>query len=223
MSTSFIPSNAAAYNIFYKNICQYVAQMTSGTPPKWTHIPADRITALNDGYAEWYTAYAKTLTPHPPEDTTERNRVYRSTKKTLQEFIAQFLRFFPVTDEDRDNMGIPNKKPRRKEIPVPKTAPRLIPDTRTRRRIKVGYMDEGSSRRGKPADVHGIEICWAILDHYPVDLSELVHSSFDTKPPLILDFEEHQRGRHVYMVGRWEIEREGLKGPPGAVEDVIIP
>jgi hypothetical protein len=197
--------------------------MTSGASPKWPHIPPERVTELTDGYAEWYTAYAKTLVPHPPEETAERNRVYKSTRKILENFIAQFLRFPPVTDEDRDKMGIPNRRPRRKEIPVPETAPRLIPDTRTRRRIKVSYVDEHSNRRGKPEDVHGIEICWAILDHHPVDLSELIHSSFDTSPPLILDFEEHQRGQHVYMVGRWEIEREGLKGPPGAVEDVVIP
>jgi hypothetical protein len=220
---NFIPTNPAEYDTFFKNICQYVAQMTSGSTPKWTHIPPARITELNDSYAAWYTAYVLTTKPHTPVETRERNRVYKITEKVLRDFINQFLRYPPVTDEDRDKMGIPNKKPRRDEIPVPETAPRLIPDTGTRRRIKVRYVDEASERRGKPKDVHGIEVRWAILDHYPADLSELTNSSFDTRSPLVLDFEEHQRGQHVYMVGRWEIEREGEKGPPGAIEDVIIP
>jgi hypothetical protein len=92
--------------------------MTSGTSPKWTHIPADRMTETEDNFSLWYSAYTKTLTPHMPEDTAERNRVYMSTKKVLQEFVAQFLRFPPVTDEDRDRMGIPNRKTRRKRIPA---------------------------------------------------------------------------------------------------------
>jgi hypothetical protein len=42
---------------------------------------------------------------------------------------------------------------------------------------------------------------------------------FDTRPSLTLEFEE----QHVYMAGRWEIEREGVKGPPGDIEEVVIP
>jgi hypothetical protein len=38
---------------------------------------------------------------------------------------------------------------------------------------------------------------WAILDVPPTNISELINSSFDTRPPLILDFEEHLRGKHV--------------------------
>jgi hypothetical protein len=107
--------------------------------------------------------------------------VWEVSEKVLRDFIAQFLRFPPVTDEDRNRMAIPNKKPRRSEVPAPRTAPRLILNTSMRRRIIVNYADETGERRGKPADVHGIEIRWVILDHYPADLSELTNSSFDTQ------------------------------------------
>jgi hypothetical protein len=40
---------------------------------------------------------------------------------------------------------------------------------------------------------------------------------------LIIDFEEDQRGKRVYLAGRWEIEREGEKGPFGAIEEAVIP
>jgi hypothetical protein len=96
-------------------------------------------------------------------------------------------------------------------------------DTGTRRRIIVYYKDEKSARRGKPKGGHGIEIRWAVLDHVPTDISELVNSSFDTNPPLTLVFEKHDRGKRIYLCGCWEIEREGEKGPFGAIEEAIIP
>jgi hypothetical protein len=99
----------------------------------------------------------------------------------------------------------------------------LFVDTGTRRRLVITYRDEGSKRRGKPAGVHGIEVRWAILDTPPVHISELAHSSFDTNPPLTIDFEEDQRGKRVYLAGRWEISREGEKGPFGDIEEAVIP
>jgi hypothetical protein len=72
--------------------------------------------------------------------------------------------------------------------------------------------------------VHGIEVRWAELDHPPVDIeTELTNSAFDTKSPLTLNFQEHERGRRIYLAGRWEIEREGVKGLFGDIETVIIP
>jgi hypothetical protein len=55
------------------------------------------------------------------------------------------------------------------------------------------------------------------------DITELTNSSFDTRSPLTLQFEEHQRGLRVYLCGAWEIEREGEKGPYGDIEEVVIP
>jgi hypothetical protein len=120
-------------------------------------------------------------------------------------------------------MGIHNRKTTRSPVVVPDTSPRLLIDMGIRRRIIVYYRDETSTRRGKPTGVHGIEVKWAILDHYPVSDKELIHSSFDTSQPLTLVFDEADRGKHIYLMGLWEIEREGEKGPPGAIEEAIIP
>jgi hypothetical protein len=137
--------------------------------------------------------------------------------------VNQFLRFPPVTDEDRDTIGVPNHKKTRSPVPVPRTSPEIIIKTGTLRRLLVFYKDEHSPRRGKPAGVHAIEICWAILDHPPRDTAELIHTALDTAPPLVLSFDESDRGKHVYMAGSWVIERKSLKGPAGPIVDAIIP
>jgi hypothetical protein len=68
-----------------------------------------------------------------------------------------------------------------------------------------------------------VEIRWAVLDHYPASDKELINSSFDTKQPLTLEFDEGDRGKHIYLCGRWEINREGEKGPFGAIDEAVIP
>jgi hypothetical protein len=87
----------------------------------------------------------------------------------------------------------------------------------------IYYKDEKSGRRGKPVGVHGIEVRWAVMDRPPASIKELTNSSFDTNPPLTLEFDEQDRGKRVYMSGCWEIEWEGEKGPPGAIVDAMIP
>ncbi|MDR1862776.1 MAG: hypothetical protein LBQ67_02525 [Treponema sp.] len=88
----------------------------------------------------------------------------------------------------------------------------------------MAYRDKGSARRGKPADVHGIEVRWAFLDKPPLDIkTEFTQSSFDTKSPLILNFEEFDRGKRIYLAGRWEISREGIKGEFGDIVSAVVP
>jgi hypothetical protein len=162
------------------------------------------------------------------EDNSGKNRLTKDEAKkmekaALREFANTSIRYNKLmTEEQKREYGIhtPGSGSR---VPVPTTSPRLLIDTGTRRRLIVYYRDEKSARRGKPKGVHGIEIRWAILDHVPTGIEELVNSSFDTNPPLTLMFSEQDRGKRVYLCGSWEINREGEKGPFGAIEEAIIP
>jgi hypothetical protein len=129
-----------------------------------------------------------------------------------------------VSDVEREEAGVHNRRPRRPEIPRPSTVPELTPDPGVPRQLLISYHDKGSSRRGKPADVHGIEIRWAFTDKPPLHIEEeLTRSSFDTKSPLELTFEENDRGKRLYLAGRWEISREGIKGDFGDIVTAIVP
>jgi hypothetical protein len=184
--------------------------------------PATSLGALLGNYLTALTAAQK---PNRGKvDVLAKNQARDALKKAVRIYVKAWLINNPlVTDEDRLAMGLPVYNGTRSPIQPPKTSPVLDIDTRTRRRLSIGYKDEGSTRRGKPKNVHGIEIRWAILDHPPASIKELINSSFDTKPPLVLDFDESDRGKRVYLCGRWEINREGDKGPDGAIVDVIIP
>ncbi|MDR1250243.1 MAG: hypothetical protein LBK63_13200, partial [Treponema sp.] len=93
--------------------------------------------------------------------------------------------------------------------------------------VIVDYRDQGSTHWGKPDKVHCIEICWAfgdnVPDHPPKDIKELINSEVDTSHPFKKTFREEDRGKTVYFAGRWESNREGLKGDFGAIVSAVVP
>jgi hypothetical protein len=141
----------------------------------------------------------------------------------LRSFLNEYIRnSSKVSAEDKLALGIHGRNPPHHIVP-PHTTPELEPRAANPRQIEVPYHDAASEHRGKPENVHGIEVRWAILDHEPTGVEELIHSSFDTRSPLTLTFDEADRGKRVYMAGRWEIEREGEKGPTGESVSCFVP
>jgi hypothetical protein len=218
-SSDYIPSADPTFYEWEKVLLTYVLQNFS----KW-NIPSPQ-TAIVPLATEFEAAFEACQNPNRGKlDTQRKNEARASLEKELRVYNKAYLLYNPaVSDDDRTAMGLPIHKSGRSPVQKPETAPQLLPDTATRRIIKVYYKDEGATRRGKPAHVKGIEIKWAKLPESPKDISELTNSAFDTNPPLTLEFQEHERGEKVFMCGRWEIQREGEKGPWGDIEEVIVP
>jgi hypothetical protein len=218
-NSDYISSGDATFLEWEKNLLSFVLQNYT----RW-NIPAPQ-TALVPLATAFEAAYEACRNSNRGKlDTQKKNEARKSLEKELRIYNKAYLLYNPaVSDDDRTAMGLPIYSKTRHPVQSPATAPQLLPDTGTRRIIKVYYKDEGATRQGKPAGVKGIEIKWAKLKEPPKDISELVNSAFDTNPPLELRFEEHERGEKVFMCGLWEIQREGEKGPPGDIEEVIIP
>jgi hypothetical protein len=129
-----------------------------------------------------------------------------------------------VTNVDLDAMDLPKRSEGgRTSSPVSNTYPGFSIDSGTIRRLIISYFDKKSrKRKSKPEGQHGVEIRWAILLAPPADIDELRNSSFDTRSPFVLDFEESERGETVYVCLRWENTR-GEKGPWSGIQSAIIP
>jgi hypothetical protein len=218
-----VPRNEADFDAWAKNLCDLTVLRTGGSPPEWDHIPPAAVGILTAVRAAWHTAYAVTLKPHTTIDTEAKNRARAALDAEGRSFINEYIRnSSKVSPEDKLAVGLHERaKPR--HIMPPHTVPVLDPRAGNPRQVEVPYRDAGSERRGKPDDVHGVEVRWAILDHEPKGVEELIHSAFDTHSPLILTFDEADRGKRVYMAGCWEIEREGEKGPMGEIVSCFIP
>jgi hypothetical protein len=94
--------------------------------------------------------YEKTLPPHSPQLTAEKNRVRAETEKCLRRFVNRFLRYEPVTDLDRDYMKIPNPD----LIRTPHTDIKEVVEFELRlrniREVVVNFWVKGETNRAKP-------------------------------------------------------------------------
>jgi hypothetical protein len=88
--------------------------------------------------------------------------------------------------------------------------------------IYFGITGKKIILRGKPKGVYGAEVRWAILDHVPLNISELHESEFSTRSPFDFEFSEEDRGKIFYFCIRWE-NTTGKKGPWSEIFEVRIP
>jgi hypothetical protein len=152
--------------------------------------------------------------PLKTETLNDREKEFRPIYRQL---YTSFLKSSPfVTDEDLISMDMPPRHTGSHPSPVAKVAPEYSDDTSVHRQIGIHI------KGAKPEGQHGAEVCWAILDAPPKVPEELIHSSFVTRSPLVLKFEENQRGKTVYFRMRWE-NNVGEKGPWSDIFSAIIP
>jgi hypothetical protein len=127
-----------------------------------------------------------------------------------------------MKEEDKQDYGIHTPDPVPTADHPPTTFPEAETDTSIIRQVTIRFWDSLTKKRAKPHGVHGAEIRWAILDHLPKSVQELINSDFDTASPFTLKFDESQRGLRLYFCLRWE-SNTNLKGPDGEIYSVVIP
>jgi hypothetical protein len=163
-------------------------------------------------------------TTRTPAATKAFMNAEKALKKAYRNMYTSLLKTNPlVSDEDLTDMELPpHPSGERHPSPIATDYPGFKILTNIIRRLTVVFFDNTNEARAKPPGQHGAEIRWVILDTPPVDVGELIHSSFDTRSPFTLDFEGHERGKTVYFALCWENTR-GAKGPYSPIESAIIP
>jgi len=223
MAKDYIPSSDKDFNLFFKNIAQYVTTKCIGKPPEWAHIPAVDRTALEDAYITWYNTYGLTLKPHTKQERDEKNRQLGIAKKNLRHFVNRFLRYEPVTDLDRANMGIRNRDPNRTPIMGVDKLVDYKAVAGNLREVDVRIRVLGSLTRAKPEGYPGALIVFGILGSRPSNVHDLMRDcALATTGKYILRFEESDRGKTVYIAIAW-FNRRGVRGPWSDIQAVIIP
>jgi hypothetical protein len=165
----------------------------------------------------------KTLAPdHSSVDVAAKNSARSDLESASRDLIQGGVSHnHAVTDEDRIAMGLKPKDHTRTPSPTPASRPEAKVSG-SLRQITVDYHDEGSLSRGKPSGVRGCEIRFDLLAGPPANIEDLRHTASSTSSPYIFNFEEHDRGKHLYFALRWENTR-GEKGPWSQLYDLFVP
>jgi hypothetical protein len=218
----FIPSKDSEFNDFFRNVVNVVDEKTGGNRPEWDFIPPGALEEFHEAWNAWDAAYTRIKGPHTSADTAEKSRVRKSSEKTLRTFIKRFLRYPPVTAQDRANMGIPEHDTTRTAIGVPQTRPEFSIVVKDFRRLAVPFRDQGSASKARPYGLSGAVIRWAVLDKPPPGPKALTSFALATRTPYILNFAEEERGKTVYIAMQWQNEK-GDVGGFSEIQSAIIP
>jgi len=214
----YIPRNAAQFNAFIMNLMNYVGNKL-GT---WTQIPQARFTELMNARGAFQTAFQATQGSHTPAQTLARNEAQAEATRVLRAFVNQFLRFPPVTNVDRAEMGIPNHDTIRTDHTVVTETVDFVIHVRNQRELSVEFWQEGQTHRAKPDGYDGAVLVWDILDSPPADQDSLTHHTMASRTPFTLHFTEEDRGKRCYIALQWQNER-GIVGAWSDIKDAIIP
>ena len=219
---NYIPQNDADFDNFFKGIIQYVAVKTAGATPVWKHIPQEDQDEMSAMYAAWYSAYAVTIKPHTFQETREKNRAKKDAEKLVREFVNRFLRYRPVTDADRDNMGIPNRDTIRTPGNLPTEIVAFSFIIKAIRQIDVPFKVLGAANKAKPKGYDGAVVIWDVLDKPPARPEELSRHKLESRTPYTIKFDETERGKTVYVALAWQ-NGKGQVGPWSEIQSTVVP
>jgi hypothetical protein len=219
--SNYIPRNDAEFDQWFKNLIQYLVQKTN----IWKHIPKEDMDAFGLSYTPWVTAYTPTIKPHSQPETAEKNRAKKTAERQIREFVNRFLRYRPVSDADRDIMGIPNRDLIRTPHTDPKEEVEFVLRIKGIRQVHVDFKVLGSTSKAKPDYYDGAVIVWDLWDRLsgqaPARPEDLYRHVLASKTPHTLKFDETERGKTVYVALCWQ--NRGQLGPWSEMESTIVP
>ena len=219
MATSkTIPRKDADFNVWQEIIAKEATAKTQA----WLLDPTWISSALALARSKWIAAWAAYENPatRTPLITATKQETRAEYEKILMTLVGILRVNTRVTDDDRRAMGIHIRDTKPTPAPVPTTFPILAIDTSVARRLTIAFRDNASNSAAKPKGVHGAEIKWLIADERPT-VEQLTNSTFDTRTPYTLVFNDQERGKTVWICARWQNTR-GEKGPWGDMESGIV-
>jgi hypothetical protein len=166
-------------------------------------------------------AYNKRMHPESGKVSTEQKNL--ALMKGVQNMVTGHINHNPaVTPDDRIALGL-YVYAGRSPVPEPATTVVLRAAAGLVRQLKVYFTDSATpEKRGKPYGVENIELVCGVQASPPARAEDLPRSVTASKSPLILSFREEDRGKTVYMAGRWKTGSQ-KEGPWSGIISAIVP
>jgi hypothetical protein len=218
MARDYIPRNAAQFRFYVRNLLDEVVVKNR----KWAVIPDARINELSELYSLFTGAFDLVVADPTPAHINKRNEAQAEVTKALRVFVNQYLRFAPVTNTDRIEMGIPNHDTVRTDHMVVTEEVDFVIQVASQRELSIEFWQKGQPHKAKPNGYDGAVLVWDLLDSPPVNHDDLTHHTMASRTPYPLYFTEEERGKRVYVALCWQNER-GILGQWSDIKDAIVP
>jgi len=213
----YVPSNAQQFREFMQNLLAYVYKKKTA----W-NIPTDRYNELSGAFDSFNDFLEAASTSPTPANIHRRQESQAAVTALLRAFVNQFLRFPPITDADRIEMGIPVHDTIRTDHFVVTENVDFVIHLSAIRELVIQFWQQGADHRAKPTGYEGAVIIWGIADAPPENPEELTHHIMASRTPFTLHFDEEERGKTVYVALAWQNER-GIRGAWSEYKTAIVP
>jgi hypothetical protein len=223
MGKSYLPGSLLGFLQWLDFMVSFVVPHTTVTTPSWPQITQAAMMAFLSLVDDFHTALQRAIDDPTSANRHERDRVFKIMKHETRLFVNRYLRQLPVTDLDRDQMGIPNVDTTWTLVPVPETYPGI-----TALEAKIGgvitahFHDSAVQiSQAIPAGYTGCLANYAIGPEKITDSALLKEVKLLTLSPARMDFPDDE-GKWLSIRPRWQLRRKGILGPPGPIEYVRI-
>jgi hypothetical protein len=204
-------------------IRNFVAVLAANTA-RWG-IAEALVTALGSLAMAFEDAYNRRMLPDAGKVSTEqKNMALKALKKGVQNMVNGHINHNDaVTKDDRLALGLYIYKAGKSPMEKPETTVVLRVVTGLVRQLIVYFTDSATpDKRAKPYGMREMELMCGVLASPPASVEDLHRPESATKSPLTMTFREEDRGKTVYMAGRWRNSSpEG--GPWSVIVSAVIP
>jgi hypothetical protein len=186
----------------------------------WTVTPAE-ITELGE-FAETAQEAFNRLVSGSAVDTARARDAFVALVRYMR--FLHSRKFFspPMEDPDYVRLGLrPPDRIRTEHVTVSEMVEFDL-SLRGIREVVVNFWIKGADHRAKPAGYDGAVLVWDTLDAPPERPTDLAEHTMASRSPHILEFDESDRGKTVYIALQSQNER-GLTGPWSEMQTTVVP
>lgn len=217
----YVPDRDGDFDGWLANLTAYVEEKTAAGA--WTHIPPEKVQGLKGHQRDWHADYQKTLGPHSSADTRAKNDARAGAERFVRPFVQQYLKFDPVSPEDRRAMNLPSRERNRKVLDIP-AARALIIGLKPLGgfQVEVRFQDEGAQEsRAIPYGMNGCLLNYAWGPEKLWDYGLLKDSILMTRAPWVITLPPEAEGAFFSAAVRWQ-SRRGKLGPWGDIHHSVV-
>ena len=218
MSKDYVPRTLDGYANFAFTLVEKVRTKQENV---WNHIPNTDFRLLDNTHEDFKEYYQLCKGPCTSADRNERNRRHKESERVLRTFVKNHLHQDPVTDKDRDEMGIPNPKTTRTQRTEVKALISFDIIIRGTNNVVIDFSEAGSASKAKPTGCNAL-IKYVVKDTAPQSQDEFTSSTLATRTPHTLEFPNEFSGRRIWIVLCWQNTR-GILGRWTEMQTAIIP
>jgi hypothetical protein len=220
----YIPGANDKFTVWFDNLVSAVVLNTTGANPPWAHIPQEDVDALLTKQDEWHAAQDLAVSDPTSDNRKERNRVRTVTEKFARGFVDDYLRRKPVTDAQRDHIGVHNPDTTPSKIATPTTVALIYKIIGKRgQQVLIHFRDETQDK--SRAIPYGYNGCILNYTYGPAKVTEkhLIKERIlmTASPFLLTKLPEDAEGKVLSCYTQWQTEA-GEEGPPSDIVTVRV-